>query len=128
MCEIILQRGENGRVGAWRAAKMGRDDLAKDALVEKRQLERMGRDSEREMGELADLHGVLKEEIAEMEESLREVRQRRHLLVERHTKARLGRRVHGVIRRCESAEFPQDVEGYDDGGRERIRVHGFKSK
>ena len=100
---------------AWRAAKSGRDELSKEALVERRRLQRIGEETERELAELANLQSGLKKEIADMEESLREVRHKRHVLVGRHTRAWLGRRAHGILRRCESLEFRQDLKRNEDG-------------
>lgn len=86
------------------AVHKGRDDLAREALIERR---RYARKAEALEGELAELNGLVekyKDDIRQLEDKLRTAREKQRLLVQRHIHARRKIRAEEEIRRMDSAE------------------------
>jgi phage shock protein A len=86
------------------AVNKGRDDLAREALIEKRRyfqkVESLG-------NELAELNGLVekyKDDIRQLEEKLGTAREKQRILVQRHIHARKKIRAEEEIRRMDSAE------------------------
>ena len=86
------------------AVSKGRDDLAREALVEKRRYARRAETHEEELPELNELADKYKGDIRQLEDKLRNAREKQRLLVQRHIHARRKRRVQKEIRRVDSAE------------------------
>jgi phage shock protein A len=86
------------------AVNKGRDDLAREALIEKRRyFQKAGSLG----GELAELNGLVekyKEDIRQLEEKLGTAREKQRILVQRHIHARKKIRAEEEIRRMDSAE------------------------
>jgi phage shock protein A len=86
------------------AVKKGRDDLAKEALVEKRRFIMRKSALENELHELHLLVEGYQENIQQLEEKLKSAREKKRLLVQRHIHARKKKRAQEEIRRLESSE------------------------
>lgn len=86
------------------AVKKGRDNLAREALVEKRRYARRMDGLENELTE----HGLLIEQyqadIRQLEDKLKSARDKQRLLVQRHIHANRKRRAQEEIRRVDSSE------------------------
>ena len=86
------------------AVSKGRDDLAREALLEKRKyLDRVDV-LERELAEHNDLVADYQNDIRQLEEKLAIAREKQRILVQRHIHANGKRRAQEDIRRVESAE------------------------
>jgi len=86
------------------AVNKGRDDLAREALLEKRKyLDRVDV-LERELAEHNDLVADYQNDIRQLEEKLTIAREKQRILVQRHIHANGKRRAQEDIRRVESAE------------------------
>jgi len=86
------------------AVSKGRDDLAREALLEKRKyLDRVDV-LERELAEHNDLVADYQNDIRQLEEKLTIAREKQRILVQRHIHANGKRRAQEDIRRVESAE------------------------
>jgi phage shock protein A len=86
------------------AVARGRDDLAREALVEKR---RYSRNADALADELAELNGIVdqyKADICQLEEKLHAAREKQRVLVERHIHATKKIRAEEEIRRMDSSE------------------------
>ncbi|GAB4264646.1 MAG: phage shock protein PspA [Deferrisomatales bacterium] len=97
------------RAGEWArraelAVDRGRDDLAREALVEKRRWEERARGLDRERETLEEVVARYQDEIAQIEEKLASVRERQRALVHRHRQARQRREAQRQLRRADSAE------------------------
>jgi len=98
------QRLEYWEAKANLAVKKGRDDLAREALLEKR------RQSERSQGlayELSEHEALLtqyKEDIRQLEDKLKSAREKERMLVQRHIHAVRKKRAQEEMRRIDSAE------------------------
>ena len=86
------------------AVERQRDDLAREALVEKRrfthQIETLARDIE----ERSFLVGQYQGDIRQLEEKLGKAREKQRLFIQRHLRARQARRAQEEIRRMDSYE------------------------
>ncbi len=106
--ERRLDEAEN-RVSSWQAkaalaVDRGRDDLAREALQEKR---RHGRLAESFRIEVAELHSLIEQyhqDIRQLEDKLKSAREKQRLLVQRHIHARRRIRAQEEIRRVDSAD------------------------
>ena len=81
-----------------------REDLAREALAEKRDLLDQAQAMEREAGQTAELVGQYQGEIRQLEDKLASAREKRRLLVQRHIAAQGKMRVRQDIRRFETSE------------------------
>jgi phage shock protein A len=86
------------------AVSKGRDDLAREALVEKRRYRQRAEGLERELGEHQALSDQYQDDIRQLEDKLKSAREKQRLLVQRHIHAERKRRAQEDIRRVDSAE------------------------
>jgi phage shock protein A len=86
------------------AVNKGRDDLAREALVEKRRYQQRADILDRELREHQVLADQYQEDIRQLEDKLKSAREKQRLLVQRHIHAERKRRAQEDIRRVDSAE------------------------
>jgi phage shock protein A len=86
------------------AVKKGRDDLAREALVEKRRYTERMDAVEKEVAEQNGLVDQYQEDIRQLEDRLRSAQEKQRMLVQRHIRANKRMRAQEEIRRVESAE------------------------
>jgi phage shock protein A len=86
------------------AVKKGRDDLAREALVEKRKFTRQPDSLENELAEHDDLIHQYQDDIRQLEEKLKAARDKQRMLVQRHIHAQSKIRAQNEIRRINSSE------------------------
>ena len=99
----------NDRAGSWqekaaRAVEKGRDDLARQALQEKRRYRQIAAVLDKEMVELQSLIEQYHDDIRQLEDKLKSAREKQRLLVQRHIHARRKIRAQQEIRRLDSAD------------------------
>lgn len=82
------------------AIEKGREDLAREAIRERRRLEELREAHAAEAAGCETVVAGLKEDIAAVEAKLADARQRHRLLVERHRRARSHQQTRGVIERA----------------------------
>lgn len=108
--KLQRQMGEaESRERAWAekaeiAVNKGRDDLAREALLEKRRYTDRVDAFEQEMAELNALIGQYQNDIQQLEDKLESAREKERLLVQRHIHAQRKRRAQEEIRRADSTE------------------------
>ena len=98
----------DSRIAFWEekaglAARKGRDDLAREALLEKRRYTDRREALEEEILELRQLIKQYQEDIKQLEGKLKIARNKQRLLVQRHIHARRKRKAEEDIRRMDSA-------------------------
>ena len=103
-----LQTIEN-RVNYWEekaelAVTKGRDDLAREALVEKRRYTNRTEGLENELAEHEMLIDKYQDDIRQLEEKLKSARDKQRMLVQRHIHASRKRKAQEEIRRVDSTE------------------------
>ncbi len=86
------------------AVSKGRDDLAREALMEKRRLQQRSEALERELTEHDSLVAQYQDDIMQLEEKLSNVREKQRILVQRHIHARKKMRAEQDIRRVETTD------------------------
>lgn len=86
------------------AVSKGRDDLAREALIEKRRYAQKAQALENELTELNNLVETYKDDIYQLEDKLRTAREKQRILVQRHIHAQKKIRAEEEIRRMDSAE------------------------
>jgi len=101
--------GLRDRVGYWEekaelAVTKGRDDLAREALVEKRKFTRQTDSLENELAEHEDLIHQYQDDIRQLEEKLKSARDKQRMLVQRHIHAQSKIRAQKEIQRIDSSE------------------------
>jgi phage shock protein A len=101
--------GLGARVKYWEekaemAVSKDRDDLARDALVEKRKFNRRIETLENDLAEHDLLIEQYQDDIRQLEEKLRSARDKQRMLVQRHIHARKKRQAQEDMRRIDSSE------------------------
>jgi len=92
------------------AVSRGRDDLARQALLEKRRYAQRCEAVEQELDELGAIVEQYKDDIQELENKLYSSREKQRMLVQRHIRAQRKKKAHQEIRRVDSAEAMQKFE------------------
>jgi len=100
--EEVLSRSRNWEEKAGLAVSKGRDDLAREALLEKRRIADRAYSFEKELQEMNALIQQYQEDIKQLEEKLRGAREKQRLLVQRHVHALKKKRAQEDIRRMDS--------------------------
>jgi phage shock protein A len=107
----VERQTEEGKVGMklWEeradlAVSKGRDDLAKEALVEKRRYAERLNSLEREMGEYRTLIGQYHQDIGLLEDKLKSATDKQRSLVQRHMHAVKKRRAQQEVRRMDTSD------------------------
>ena len=99
----------HGRKDLWAeranlAVAKGRDNLAREALLEKRRFSEIAEALENELGEYAGLVTQYQEDISELESKLNNAKEKKRVLVQRHKRATGKKRAQGEIRRSNSSD------------------------
>jgi phage shock protein A len=86
------------------AVARGRDDLAREALLEKRHAVQLGADLKKDLDEHNELIRQYKDDIHQLQEKLDGARNKQRMLVQRHARASSKLRAQAGVRRMESAD------------------------
>lgn len=92
------------------AVEKGKDNLARQALQEKRQYTRKTEAVDIELTELNIIIEQYRDDIQELESKLKSAREKQRILVQRHIRAKRKKRAHEEIRRADSVEVMQKFE------------------
>jgi phage shock protein A len=95
------------------AVRKGRDDLARQALLEKRRYAQRSRSLAAELAEHNDLLAQYKDDIRQLEDKLKTAREKERLLVQRHIHAARKKRAQEEMRRMDSAEAMFKFEEFE---------------
>lgn len=106
----IKDREDFWETKAQLAVKKERDDLARDALKEKRMYSQKAETIEVETNELETIVNQYKSDIQILEEKLKTAREKQRILVQRHRRAQGKKRAQEEIRRADSAEIVQKFD------------------
>ncbi len=102
--EEVHSRENYWRERAEQAVNKGRDDLAREALVERRGYNDRADALKREMDECESLVHQYQDDIRQLEDKLETAREKQRILVQRHIHANGKKRAQQGIRRMDSAE------------------------
>jgi phage shock protein A len=112
--EDMHARAKNWEERATLAVTKGRDDLAREALLERRRYTERAETLERETLELQDIVEKYQDDIRQLEEKLGTAREKQRMLVERHIRARKKIRAQQDIRRMDSTETLLKFEQFEN--------------
>ena len=112
--EEAQSRSRNWEDKAGLAVSKGRDDLAREALLEKRRYADRAYSFEKELHEMNSLIQQYQEDIKQLEEKLRGAREKQRLLVQRHVHAFKKRRAQEEIRRTDSTGAVLKFEEFEN--------------
>ena len=87
------------------AARKGKDDLAREALLEKRKFVRRADSLENELSEHDSLIGQYQDDIRQLEEKLQSAREKERMLIQRHIHADQRKQAQEELRRADSTEI-----------------------
>ena len=107
-------RGEQWEDRVNLAVTKGRDDLAREALVQKRLFQQRAEALEREVTENEDIVAKYKADIVQLEEKLQDAREKHRLLAERHRHAAQSRRARETIRRADHNDAFVRFENFEN--------------
>lgn len=107
----LANREDQWQERAALAVDRGRDDLAREALSEKRRFAEMAESLKLEIEEHADMVVKYHEDITLLEEKLNKAREKQRMLIQRHIHARRKRRAQEEIRRVDNFEA---IARFDD--------------
>ena len=102
--EQMEEFAKNWEEKAELAVRKGRDDLAREALVERRKYMQRKDSLELELVEHDSLIQQYQEDILQLEEKLESARDKQRVLVQRHIHARRKKRAQEEIRRVDSSD------------------------
>ena len=86
------------------AVSKGRDDLAREALMEKRRYSQKAEALEKEMREHSDLVDQYQNDIRQLEDKLAGVREKQRILIQRHIHATKKKQAQEEIRRVDTSQ------------------------
>lgn len=92
------------------AVNKGRDDMARQALLEKRRFTERVAAVEDEFTELGAMVEQYRDDIQELEDKLKSAREKQRMLVQRHIRATRKKKAHQEIRRVDSVEVMQKFD------------------
>jgi len=102
--EAVQSRAEYWNKNAGLAVRKNRDDLAREALAEKRRCAGKIDSLEEELGEFNNLIEQYQKDIQQLEDRLHTTREKQRMLVQRHIRARRKKRAREEIRRSDGFE------------------------
>jgi len=115
--DATVEQAAHWEAKAGLAVSKGRDDLARQALVEKRRCTHRSTALAEELKEFEHLVEQYQNDIRQLEEKLKSARDRQRLLVQRHLHARRKRQAQQEIRRADSSDVMlkfEELEGRID--------------
>lgn len=96
------------------AVSRRRDDLARQALVERRRFAKVVDSLNDEIGELAGLVSQYQDDIVQLEEKLASSREKKRMLVQRHLHARKKRQAQEEIRRMDNSDTLARFDAFEN--------------
>jgi len=108
------RRGEQWSEKAKLAVSRGREDLAREALVEKRRYREHADTLEQEILQCDGIIEQYHADIAQLEDKLASAKEKQRLLIQRHIQAQKRKRAQGEIRRVDSADTMVRFEQFEN--------------
>ena len=113
LLEEARERGEQWSDRAALAVQKGRDDLAREALNERRRYSERVLTLEKDLAECHALTDQYQEDIRQLEERLTTAREKQRLLVQRHVHANRKQEAQREIRRADSTDAVRRFEAFE---------------
>ena len=113
-CEQAIVRAKEWGDRAQLAVNKGREDLAREALMEKRRYQRQAEAVEQELMQSGVLVEQYQDDIVQLEDKLAMAQEKQRMLVQRHRHAQQQQRAQREIRRFDSAEAVIRFEQFEN--------------
>ncbi len=110
----VRARAEEWAAKADLAVNKGRDDLAREALLEKRRFLERVETLEGEIDHCESLVDQYQADISQLEDKLASARERQRLLVQRHIHARQKQRAQYDIRKADTSDAMQKFDNFEE--------------
>lgn len=107
------ERAEEWGRKARLAVEKGRENLAREALLEKRRYQEQAERLEVQQTDSQALIEQYQKDITQLEAKMQSVREQQRVLLQRHAHANAKRRAQEHIRRADSSDVIQRVEGFE---------------
>lgn len=111
--EEVRKREEDWGAKAQLAVDKGREDLAREALLEKRRLKERAEAIGRELSNFDALVEQYQQDIMQLEDKLATAREKQRILVQRHVHAQKRRQAQENIRRTDNADAMARFESFE---------------
>lgn len=112
--EEVRARADEWAAKADLAVTKGRDDLAREALLEKRRYLERVEALDAEIAHCEDLVSQYQADITQLEDKLASARERQRVLVQRHIHARQKQRAQYDIRKADTSSAMQRFDGFEE--------------
>lgn len=112
--EEILNHAKTWDGKAQLAIDKGREDLAREALLEKRRYVERGESLENELEQAKQLVTQYQSDICQLEDKLGAAREKQRMLVQRHRHAKDQHQAQNTIRRFDSSDAVQRFEAFEE--------------
>ncbi len=109
-----LARAKQWGERAQLAVNKGREDLAREALIEKRRYRNQAETLEKELAQCDAIVEQYQEDIVQLEEKLNTAREKQRMLVQRHIHAQRKQRAQQELRRIDSVEVMLRFEKFEN--------------
>ncbi len=107
------ERAEDWEKKARLAVEKGREDLAREALLEKRHYEERARSLEVQQRDCEALVAKYQADITQLEAKMQGVRDKQKVMIQRHVHARAKKRAEETIRRADSSDVLARIAGFE---------------
>jgi phage shock protein A len=96
------------------AIEKGREDLAREALVEKKRHAERADTLDAELKQCSGIVAQYQGDIAQLEEKVGAAREKQRMLLQRHTRAQTKNRAQGDIRKMDTANAMKRFDGFEE--------------
>jgi len=110
--ETVLELAKNWDAKAQLAINKGREDLAREALIEKRRHVERAESLEEELEQAKTLVTQCQSDIMQLEDKLSAAREKQRVLVQRHTNANTKKKAQQQIRRYDTSDALQRFDDF----------------
>ncbi len=110
----VKGRGDTWGEKAQLAVDKGRDDLAREALVERKRYAERAEQLEKELGHCDELVAQYQGDIKQLEDKLSSAREKQRLLVQRHVRAQRKMQTQQEIRRVDTADTMARFDTFEE--------------
>lgn len=110
----VTQRSDDWAGKAQLAVDKGREDLAREALIEKRRYAERATALENEMSQCDDLVSQYQSDIGQLEQKLATAREKQRMLVQRHVRAQRKMRTQQDIRKMDTSDAMARFDTFEE--------------
>ncbi len=111
--DMVRERAAEWESRAELAIEKGREDLAREALLEKRRFLERERALTSEIAEVDEVIAQYQQDILQLEEKLKTAREKQRILIQRHEHSRQKKRAENAIRKVQNSDVLQRFAAFE---------------